>query len=126
MLIVTTDTIAGYEIRFVRGAVSGTGLQSSGAMGLSDARRSAIERLKADAERHHCNAVIGMRFENTNLGNGGFEVCAYGTAVTVEQVAAPVAGQFQSGAVPPAPPAGPSSGGIPMVGRNMTVQVPNR
>ncbi|GAA3237171.1 YbjQ family protein [Actinocorallia longicatena] len=124
MLIVTTDTLPGYEIRFVRGAVSGMGLQSSGAGGLTDARRVAIERLKADAERHGCNAVLGMRFENTVLGNGGFEVCAYGTAVMADQVAAGAPVHHQAGMVPPAQPGGPSSGGIPMVGRNMTVQVP--
>ncbi|GAB2861070.1 hypothetical protein GCM10022221_71020 [Actinocorallia aurea] len=119
MLIVTTDTVPGYEIRYVRGAVSGAGVAHGG---LSQARREAIDKLKQDTERYGCNAVVGMRFANCPLGDGSFEVYAYGTAVLVEQVKTETQTNDRI-AVPPPVPA-PSSGGMPMVGRNLTVQVP--
>src|SRR4051794_37252142 len=97
MLIVTTDSLPGYEIRQVCGAVSGAGVQPSGpsmssgqfhsgqlGQGLGVARREAIERLKADAQRLGGNAVVGMRFDNGALAGGFHEVCAYGTAVRIE------------------------------------------
>ncbi|WP_106398278.1 YbjQ family protein [Actinocorallia populi] len=126
MLIVTTDTIPGYEVRYVRGAVSGAGIAHGG---LSGARREAIERLKADAERYGCNAVLGMRFANCAIGDGSFEVYAYGTAVLVEQATGGAGRDHQvaqSAPPPVTPPPSTPAGGMPMVGRNLTVQVPGR
>jgi uncharacterized protein YbjQ (UPF0145 family) len=133
MLIVTTDSLPGYEIRQVCGAVSGAGVQPSQtpapgmasgqfpAQGLGIARREAIERLKADALRLGGNAVVGMRFDNGALAGGAHEVCAYGTAVRVEPLSADGWPRQESSAQP-LPSAMPGQGsGMPMGARNLTV-----
>lgn len=48
------------------------------------AREQAFERLIAHAEEMGANAVIGMRYDATEIGSGVTEVLAYGTAVVVE------------------------------------------
>ncbi|TDC63981.1 heavy metal-binding domain-containing protein, partial [Actinomadura sp. GC306] len=107
MLIVTTDGVAGYEIRSVLGEVIGTAVRSDqgGApqpghgpggssatfrmpgeqpgAGLAAARREAVDRLGEEARRKGANTVVGMRFDTAAVG-GGLEVCAYGTAVWAE------------------------------------------
>lgn len=47
------------------------------------AREQAFERLLAHASDLGANAVIGMRYDATEIGEGITEVLAYGTAVTV-------------------------------------------
>ncbi|MFI0354762.1 YbjQ family protein [Actinomadura sp. 9N407] len=108
MLIVTTDGLAGYEIRSVLGEALGVAVQTdqargaapghSGssatfrmtgetpAAGLAGARREAVDRLGEEARRKGANVVLGMRFETVALAGGGHEVCAYGTAVWAEAV----------------------------------------
>jgi uncharacterized protein YbjQ (UPF0145 family) len=48
------------------------------------AREQAYERLVEHAEAMGANAVIGMRYDATEIGGGITEVLAYGTAVIVE------------------------------------------
>jgi len=50
------------------------------------AREQAFERLCAHASEHGANAIIGMRYDATEIFQGVTEVLAYGTAVTVEKV----------------------------------------
>ncbi|TDC48993.1 heavy metal-binding domain-containing protein, partial [Actinomadura sp. KC345] len=105
MLILTTDGVAGYDIRSVLGEVLGTAVQADQAaapqpghggssatfrvtgeqpsVGLSAARREAVDRLREEARRMGANTVVGMRFDTAAIG-GGVEVCAYGTAVWAE------------------------------------------
>jgi uncharacterized protein YbjQ (UPF0145 family) len=47
------------------------------------ARRTAMERLMAHAQELGGNAVLGVRFDSSDLGNGLAEIVAYGTAATV-------------------------------------------
>ncbi|MDO4427390.1 MAG: heavy metal-binding domain-containing protein [Moraxella sp.] len=47
---------------------------------LERARREAVIRLKAEADRVGCTQVYGLRFELTEI-EGGVEILAYGTAV---------------------------------------------
>jgi uncharacterized protein YbjQ (UPF0145 family) len=47
------------------------------------ARRTAMERLMAHARELGGNAVLGVRFDSSDLGNGLAEIVAYGTAATV-------------------------------------------
>ncbi|MGI5168489.1 YbjQ family protein [Spirillospora sp. CA-253888] len=152
MLIVTTDVLAGYEVRNVLGEVLGTavrsgqegqggapGSSSSGTfrvtgeqpgVGLAATRREAIDRLAEDARRKGANAVVGMCFDTAALAGGGHEVCAYGTAVWAEplqggmQKAQPVAQQHPHGAIPPY--AEPQPGGPPMAARNLTIGLHDR
>lgn len=48
------------------------------------AREQAFERMVAHAEELGANAVVGMRYDATEIGGGITEVLAYGTAVIVE------------------------------------------
>jgi uncharacterized protein YbjQ (UPF0145 family) len=47
------------------------------------ARHTAMERLVAHAQQLGGNAVLGVRFDSSDIGNGMAEVVAYGTAATV-------------------------------------------
>jgi len=48
------------------------------------AREQSYERMVEHAETMGANAVIGMRYDATEIGGGITEVLAYGTAVVVE------------------------------------------
>jgi len=48
------------------------------------AREQSYERMVEHAEAMGANAVIGMRYDATEIGGGITEVLAYGTAVVVE------------------------------------------
>ncbi|PSP86880.1 hypothetical protein BRC78_06855 [Halobacteriales archaeon QH_8_68_33] len=51
---------------------------------LSDARDESLERMAEDAESMGADAVVNVRMESSAIANGGSEVIAYGTAVTLE------------------------------------------
>jgi uncharacterized protein YbjQ (UPF0145 family) len=44
---------------------------------------TALERLIDHARQLGGNAVLGVRFDSSDLGNGLAEIVAYGTAATV-------------------------------------------
>jgi uncharacterized protein YbjQ (UPF0145 family) len=49
------------------------------------ARQDAFRHMLEDAARYGANAVIGFRYDTTEVGQGGLtEVLAYGTAVWAE------------------------------------------
>jgi len=54
---------------------------------LEEARRVAIERMVAHAQGLGANAVVGLRFDSTDMGEqqGMAEIVAYGTAVIVNE-----------------------------------------
>lgn len=104
MLIVTTNDIPGHTVTSVLGEVFGLTVRSrnlgsnlgasfkSLAGGelkgittlLHDARTEALGRLADEAQAKGANAVLAFRFETNDYGQGGVEVCAYGTAVTID------------------------------------------
>ncbi|HEY8828197.1 MAG TPA: YbjQ family protein [Jatrophihabitantaceae bacterium] len=106
MLVVTTNDIPGWEIQRVCGEVFGLTVRSRNAfsqMGaglksmfggelqgmtknLSDSRNEVMGRMLEHARSKGGNAVIGMRFDTSEMGDIWTELCAYGTAV----VAVPV------------------------------------
>jgi uncharacterized protein YbjQ (UPF0145 family) len=51
---------------------------------LEDARRHAIDRMVANAQLLGANAIVGMRFDSSEMGQQLTEVVAYGTAVVVD------------------------------------------
>lgn len=51
---------------------------------LEDARRDAIDRMKAQARQMGANAVVNVRFSTSSVAAGAAEIYVYGTAVTVE------------------------------------------
>jgi uncharacterized protein YbjQ (UPF0145 family) len=46
-------------------------------------RRHAMDRMIDDARLMGANAVLGMRFDSAEIGDGLAEIVAYGTAVVV-------------------------------------------
>jgi uncharacterized protein YbjQ (UPF0145 family) len=50
-------------------------------------REEALEVMMQHATEHGANAVIGMRYDATEVMQGVTEVLAYGTAVQVERIA---------------------------------------
>ena len=75
---------------------------------LAESRNEAMNRLIAEAHIRGGNAIIGMRFDTTELGDVWTEICAYGTAVQAVPVtdgAKYTASQLGYGgaAQPPAP-----------------------
>jgi uncharacterized protein YbjQ (UPF0145 family) len=51
---------------------------------VDEARRLAVQRLAANAAATGANAILGVRFESADIGEGLAEVMAYGTAVVLE------------------------------------------
>lgn len=51
---------------------------------LEDSRRHAMDRMIQNAQVLGANAVIGMRFDSSEIGQSLTEIVAYGTAVVVE------------------------------------------
>lgn len=105
MIVVNTETIAGYTIREVKGLVQGNTIRAKHlgrdvAAGLKnlvggelvgytelliEARRQSLERMLAQAEQLGANAVVNVRFTTSAITQGAAELYAYGTAVIVEQ-----------------------------------------
>ena len=50
---------------------------------LDQARRHALDRLIEHARAMGANAVAGVRFDSSEIGNNMSEIIAYGTAVVV-------------------------------------------
>jgi uncharacterized protein YbjQ (UPF0145 family) len=48
---------------------------------LAESRNAAVARLMNEARNRGGNAIIGMRFDTTEVGDVWTEICAYGTAV---------------------------------------------
>lgn len=51
---------------------------------LEDSRRHALDRMVQNAQVLGGNAVLGMRFDSSEIGQSLTEIVAYGTAVVVE------------------------------------------
>jgi uncharacterized protein YbjQ (UPF0145 family) len=105
-MCVTTNDIPGWEIQRVCGEVFGLTVRSRNAfsqMGaglksmfggellgmtrnLVESRNEVMARMLEHARQKGGNAVVGMRFDTSEMGETWTELCAYGTAV----VAVPV------------------------------------
>jgi len=101
MIIVTTETIAGREIKESIGIARGrtvrdrhigkdifAGLKNliGGEISeytglLADAREQALDRLIKDAERLGADAIVNIRFTTSAVSQGAAEILAFGTAV---------------------------------------------
>ncbi len=81
MLVVTTNELSGWEIQRVCGEVFGLAVRQRGAVSGDDARTEAKARMLEQVRAKGGNAVVGMRLDASSLGDGGSEVCMYGTAV---------------------------------------------
>ena len=101
MMVATTDTIKGREIKEVLGVVFGSCVQMKHvgkdlrAMGrniiggeshsytelMEESRRTAMERMIEDAKKLGADAVVGMRYSTAQTMAGAAEIIAFGTAV---------------------------------------------
>ena len=106
MIITTMNDLPGYEIEEVLGEAFGLtvrarnigsqlGASFKSLVGgelkgmtkmLAEGRLHAQQRLVEEAQARGANAVIAFRFDTSELGSVWTEICAYGTAVTVERV----------------------------------------
>jgi uncharacterized protein YbjQ (UPF0145 family) len=107
MLVVTTENVAGYRVKDVKGQVFGVVVRSRGLGGnimaglrgivggeiveytqlLEETRKHAIDRMVKNARLMQANAVVMMRFDSSEMGQTMSEIVAYGTAVVIEPVA---------------------------------------
>jgi uncharacterized protein YbjQ (UPF0145 family) len=105
-MITTTFDLPGYRIVRNLGMVRGITVRSRSILGnlgasiqtiiggnitifeelCEKAREEALELMMQHAAQHGANAVIGVRYDATEVMQGVTEVLAYGTAVQVEQV----------------------------------------
>ena len=100
MLVVTTESIPGYEVRGVIGEVVGVTARSfnpfvegvkslNGRLNpqlvrlLAQIRQEAVTHMIEVARERGANAVVGMRFDHRGVTSAWNEVCAYGTAVLI-------------------------------------------
>ncbi len=104
MIVVTTPDIAGRRITRTLGQVFGVVVRSRGIGGnlmaglrsivggeiteytemLEEARRHALDRMVQNASAMGANAVVGMRFDSSEIGDTMSEIVAYGTGVILE------------------------------------------
>ncbi|WP_297535004.1 heavy metal-binding domain-containing protein [Thermococcus sp.] len=104
MIVVTTEKVPGYRVVEVKGLARG-GVVMATHLGrdiiaglrnlvggevkeytemMAQAREIALQRMIQNAEEMGANAVIGMRFMTSNVGQRMAEVYAFGTAVIIE------------------------------------------
>jgi uncharacterized protein YbjQ (UPF0145 family) len=103
VLVVTTESVPGYDIVGVVGEVIGIAARSKSPYAegfvslrdgagcgdlarrglLSGCRWEAVEEMTDEAARLGANAVVAMRFDHRQVTAGWNEVCAYGTAVRI-------------------------------------------
>ena len=108
MLVVTTENVAGYRVRAVKGQVFGIVVRSRGIGGnvaaglrsiiggeipeytemLEEARKHAVDRMIKNATAMEANAIVMMRFDSSEIGQTMSEIVAYGTAVVLEKASA--------------------------------------
>lgn len=101
MMVATTDTLPGREVKEVLGIVFGSCVQTKhlgkdvraglrSVIGgeaksytelMEEARRTAMQRMIEDAEKLGADAVIGMRYATAQTMAGAAELIAFGTAV---------------------------------------------
>jgi uncharacterized protein YbjQ (UPF0145 family) len=103
VLVVTTNDIPGYKVERIIGEVFGLTVRSrniGSQLGASfkslaggelrgltktlvESRNQAMDRLIEQARARGGNAVLMMRFDVTEAGGNGTEICAYGTAAVI-------------------------------------------
>lgn len=104
MILVTTDEIPGHRVSEVIGLVRGSSVRGAhvgrdvmaklknlvgGELSeytklLAEAREQALDRMVDEARARGGNAIVGLRFMSSDIGDDAAEMLAYGTAVKVE------------------------------------------
>jgi uncharacterized protein YbjQ (UPF0145 family) len=101
MMVATTDTLPGRDIKEILGVVFGSCVQTKHigkdlrAAGrtliggeskaytelMEEARRIAMQRMIEDAKKLGADAIVGMRYATAQTMHGAAELIAFGTAV---------------------------------------------
>jgi uncharacterized protein YbjQ (UPF0145 family) len=106
MMVVTTEELAGYEIRTVVGEVMGICARTNNpylegirqldgennpkmTAALAHWREEAVAAMMEAAHKRGANAIVAMRFDNRVVTEFWIELCAYGTAVIATRAAVP-------------------------------------
>lgn len=104
MIVVNTETVAGYQVTQVKGIVQGNTVRAKHAgrdiaaglknlVGgelkgytelLTESRREAIERMMGQAQQLGANGIVNVRFTTSAVTSGAAELYAYGTAVVLQ------------------------------------------
>ena len=104
MIVVTTDSVAGFRISRTLGLVRGSSIRArhigrdlvaslrhlaGGELYeytklLAEAREQAIDRMVEEAKALGANAVLSVRFQSAEVSRGAAEMLAYGTAAILE------------------------------------------
>ncbi len=104
MLITTSETIKGKEIKQTLGLVKGNTIRArwfgrdiaaglktlvggeikSYTEMLTKAREEAIERMIEEAKKLKADAIVAVRFTTSDIMQGASEILAYGTAVKLK------------------------------------------
>ncbi|GAA2171890.1 hypothetical protein GCM10009846_07640 [Agrococcus versicolor] len=138
MIIVTTNDLPGFRILAVHGEVMGLTVRSRDAATswvagwraigggeipeftqmLIESRMQVMGRMVEEAQRRGANAIVAMRFDANEIAQAWTEICAYGTAVTVEPIAdgpgaTAQSRQLASQPVPTLQPQAPAQGYAP-------------
>lgn len=105
MILVTTETVSGYNIVQNLGIVQGNVVRAKhvgrdiaaslkNIVGgelrgytelLTESRRTAVERMMQQAGELGADAIVNVRFSTSAVSQGAAELYAYGTAVRVER-----------------------------------------
>jgi uncharacterized protein YbjQ (UPF0145 family) len=105
ILVSTMNDVPGYRIERVLGEVTGLTVRSrnigaqlgaglKSILGgelkgltkqLQQSRDEAVDRMMEAAQERGANAVIAVRFDSDEVGNGYQELVAYGTAVVITE-----------------------------------------
>lgn len=106
MIVVTTESVPGYEITEVLGVVVGNVVRSkhvgkdiaaafktlaggeirSYTEMLTEARNIALQRMIDEAEKLGADAIVGVRLGSSSVMSGAAEMVAYGTAVKLKKI----------------------------------------
>ena len=106
MLISTMNDVPGYAVVDVLGEVFGLTVRSRNigsqlgagfksivggelrgmTKNLATSRQEVIDRMVSEAESRGGNAVLAMRFDTSEMAGNWTEICAYGTAVTIQKL----------------------------------------
>ena len=101
MILCTTHEVAGYRISSTLGLVRGNTIRTrhvgrdilahlrnlvGGEIGeytklMAEAREQALDRMAEQARELGADAIVGVRFQTTEVMTGAAELLAYGTAV---------------------------------------------
>jgi uncharacterized protein YbjQ (UPF0145 family) len=104
MILATTDTVAGRAITETIGLVHGSSVRSAhigtdmmaklkNLVGgevteytklLAESREQALDRMVEEARARGADAIVGLRFQSSDIGDDAAEMLAYGTAVRLE------------------------------------------